>query len=290
MINRRDLFGMGLSATTAAALVSGIAKAADSDRQALRIVDTNVSLFEWPFRSLPLDQTSALVLKLRSLGIAQAWASSFEGLLHRDVASVNRRLAEACAGQAELTAIGTINPTLPGWEDDLSRCVQDHQMPGVRLFPNYHDYTLDDRRFISLLTRASDARLFVQIAVAMEDTRTQHKRVRARDVDLAPLGNVMARVEGARVQLLNAKPRVAEVPMLAKIPRLFFDTSRIDATDGVPGLVGRLPFGRVLFGSHAPLLVPEAALIRVHESGKLDNDGLSDVLARNAQRFLQEND
>ena len=47
-----------------------------SDRPVFRIVDTNVSLFRWPYPRLPLDETSALVDKVRSLGIACAWAGN----------------------------------------------------------------------------------------------------------------------------------------------------------------------------------------------------------------------
>jgi len=285
MLNRREALGISVSAVTATALVTRLTRAGEEDTQAFRIVDTNVSLFQWPFRRLPLDETDTLVAKLRSLGIAKAWAGSFEGLLHRDLTSVNARLAEACSSRPELIAVGSVNPVLPGWERDLGRCIDLHKMPGIRLYPNYHGYKLDDPRFLTLLKLAAAAKRFVQIAVALEDTRTQHELLRATDVDPAPLAGAMTRIPDARVQLLNFKPSSAQLETFAKIPNLFFDTSRVEGTDGVPELVKRLPDGRVLFGSHAPFLIPEAALIRVHESGQLDNEALGDLLAGNAERM-----
>ena len=105
-----------------------------------------------------------------------------------------------------------------------------------------------------------------------------------RDSD--PLPKLMSDHPGARVQLLNLRPRAAQIDLLAKIPGVYLDTSRVEGTDGVPALLGKMPAGRVLFGTHAPLLIPEAALIRTHESAILDEKVLRGLLAVNAQAFL----
>ena len=71
-----------------------------------------------------------------------------------------------------------------------------------------------------------------------------------------------------------------------KTPGVYFDAARVDGTDGVPLLVQSVPPGRVMFGSHAPFLIPEAALIRVHESAVLDEASLRAVLAENGEHFF----
>ena len=96
----------------------------------------------------------------------------------------------------------------------------------------------------------------------------------------------MAKVPGARVQLLNLRPGGSQLATLAKIPGLFFDTARADGTDGVASLLAATGPDRVLFGSHAPFLIPEAALIRVHESA-LDPGPLRAVLRDNAEALLK---
>jgi predicted TIM-barrel fold metal-dependent hydrolase len=285
MMNRRDVLGLAITAGAGSALLPATSQSKSDDSPPFRIVDTNINLFRWPFRRLPLDEVDLLVRKLRSLRIAQGWAGSFEGLLHRDLAGVNRRLAKACRKHPELTPIGSINPELPGWETDLQRCIDEHAMPGVRLHPNYHGYALDDPRFIGLLERATEAERFVQIASAMEDVRTQHPQARFPDVDLAPLAKAVARIPRARVQILNHRLRSPLLDQLAETSGVYFDTARVDSTDGVPKLVDAVSPGRVLFGTNAPFLIPEAALIRVHESGLLDEAALKAVLAGNADRF-----
>jgi predicted TIM-barrel fold metal-dependent hydrolase len=159
-------------------------------------------------------------------------------------------------------------------------------MPGVRLHPNYHGYSLDDARFVRLLEQATAARLFVQIAAGMEDVRTQHPLLRVPEVDLAPLVKILPGIPGVRVQILNVWPTGPRLEKLAEVPGLYFDTARAEGTDGVPNLVRRVPAGRVLFGTHAPFLIPEAALIRVHESGQLEEAELRSVLSGNADSFL----
>lgn len=288
-MKRRDVLGLALTALPSAACLtkSAAAEPAPVSRfSRTRIVDTNVSLFRWPFRRLPLDGTERLIAKLRSLGVEQAWAGNFEGLLHRDIAAVNQRLADECNHWLELVPIGSINPTLPSWERDLERCEQEFNMPGVRLHPNYHGYRLDDRRVTALLEQAAASSLFVQITVAMEDTRTQSVKFVVSDVDLAPLPKLLESIRSVRIQLLNHRLRGGQLKRLAAIPNLYFDTARVESTDGVPHLVDSTQSGRTLFGSHAPFLIPESAVIRAYESGLLNGPALRELLANNARRLM----
>lgn len=285
-INRRELLQLATVAGTVSLLGATSVSTAEPDEAVFRIVDTNVSLFHWPFRRLPLDETETLIKKLRSLGIVQAWAGSFEGVLHRDVAAVNQRLADECQRFEELIPIGTVNPNLPGWEHDLKQCIKKHKMPGIRLHPNYHGYTLEDARFARLLKLAASAGLLVQIAAAIEDIRTQPANLVVPDVDLTPLSGVMSRVPQAKVQILNNRPRPATLGSLAKTKGIYFDMARVEGTDGVPQLIQALPLERVLFGTHAPFLIPEAALIRTHESSLLSEDQLRALLTTNAEQVL----
>ena len=169
------------------------------------MIDVNVYLSHWPTRRLPQDDTPQLVRKLQESDVVQAWAGSFDGLLHKDIAAVNSRLAAACAneGTGLLLPFGSVNPTLPDWQDDLRRCAQEHKMQGIRLHPNYHGYTLDDPRFSELLDLADKAGLIVQIAIKMEDERTQHPLLRVEPVDVSPL-----------VSLLQDKPDLPIVLIL----------------------------------------------------------------------------
>ncbi len=282
MLTRRTAIKVAFTAGATATLTGAFVDA----NPPVGIIDSNISLFRWPFRRLPLDNATKLVSKLTSLGVHKALAGSFEGLLHRDIALVNQRLADECRPFKELDPIGCVNPALPDWERDLQRCKAELGMSGIRLFPNYHGYALDDDRFAKLLALAGEANLFVQIASAMEDGRTQHPDMQVPDVDLAPLALQLKAAPNVRVQILNHRLRGPLLQQLAALPNVYFATARVDGTDGVPVLTNAVPAGRVLYGSHAPFLIPEAAMIRVHESGQLSDDQLRAVYGGNAERFL----
>lgn len=279
-MQRRRFIQSSIAASSSVPIVS-----LGEDESFPGIIDTNVSLFRWPFRRLPLDETERLVAKLRTLGVTRALAGSFEGLFGEDLDLVNQRLAAACERFNELLPVGSVDPSRPGWEKVLARCIEEHGMPVVRLHPNRHDYSLDIPAFRSLLGRAADAGIPVQLAVTWEDARTHPELIAAPDTDLGPLAAAMRAVPAGRVQLLNLRPRESALASLGMIPNLVFDMARADGTDAVSRMIDAVGRERVLFGSHAPFLIPEAALVRVHESD-LPADELKKVLRENADRLL----
>lgn len=253
------------------------------------IVDTNVTLSRWPFRRLAGDETPDLVARLRKAGITQAWACSFDALLHRDIAAVNERLAAECRrhGASLLLPFGTVNPALPDWQEDLRRCVEVHKMRGLRLYPNYHGYALTHPAFAELLRLAAARGLVVQIAASMEDTRTQHPLVRVPVTDLTPLLALAQATPAVRIQLLNWWPalRGDKLTPFVAAPSIAFDIAMVEGVEGIPRLLQSLPAERVAFGSHAPFFVLEAALLKMRESG-LPASKTQPILTGTAQNLI----
>ncbi|HEY3838565.1 MAG TPA: amidohydrolase family protein [Bryobacteraceae bacterium] len=250
-------------------------------------IDTNVYLSRWPFRRLAGDEPAGLVSHLRAEGISEAWVGSFDGLLHRDIGGVNGRLADDCKkfGNGLLIPFGTVNPKLPDWQEDLRRCREVYRMPGIRLHPNYHGYSLADGEFAEVLRRASEGGMVVQLAVQMEDERTQHPLMRVAPVNLEPLAGIVRSMPSLRLVILNLGSGQSR-KQLAAAGQVFFDFAMVEHVGGVAELAAEVSRDRVVFGSHFPLYYLQSTMLKVREAGFSDTDAEA-VCVANARQILR---
>jgi predicted TIM-barrel fold metal-dependent hydrolase len=299
-INRRTFVKASL---ISAALPIGVAaasresQAAESPPATPEIIDTNVHLFDWPFRRLKYGRTDDLIAKLRKHRITTAWAGSFEAVLQKQLDLVNRRLADECKahGDGMLIPIGSVNPAWPDWLADLEQCHEQHRMPGVRLYPMYHGYGLDHPEFAHLVAEASSRQMLVQIVLRLEDERVHHPAVVVDTVDVSPLVGLLKELPEAKVQLINsAGPLLGKnVTALAKETTVTFDIAATEGNGGVGRLIegtnysyrGAIPIERLLFGSHAPFFPCESALLKLFES-PLSLEQLRLLMHANARRLI----
>ena len=223
---------------------------------------------------------------LRDHGVTQAWAGTYDALLHKDIAGANLRLVEECHkhGRGILVPFGAVNPSLPDWEEDLRRCADDHKMPGIRLHPNYHGYKLDDPKFDRLLALAEERSLIVQIAVGLEDERGHHRLVQVPDVVVTPLPAVLVKYPGVRVILLNSFRAVGGEKLLplATVNNVYAEIATIESLGGIAKVLEKTPLPRLLFGSGAPFYYLEAALLKLKESN-LSDAQLAAIRHQNAE-------
>jgi predicted TIM-barrel fold metal-dependent hydrolase len=256
------------------------------------LIDSNVYLSRWPFRRLPYDRTPRLAQMLRKEGVARAWTGSFDALLHRDISAVNVRLADECAaaGGGLLVPFGAVNPTLPDWEEDLRRCHEVHRMPGIRLHPDFHQYSLDDPRFNRLMELATTRRLIVQIALGMEDPRTRPPNAMFSTPHPGPLADLLPKMPGARVVLLNffrefGYNRVLLV-RLNGLPQVNFDMATVEGVDAVKEVLDSVGSIRLLFGSYAPYYNFDSSRLKLQES-ELSAGQLAAIRHGNASALMQ---
>lgn len=265
------------------------------------IIDTNVNLFEWPYRRLKYgDNTPALVAKLRRHGITQAWAGSFEALFHRNISAVNARLAEECRknGAGLLVPFGTVNFAFADWEEDLRRCHEVHKMPGIRIYPGYQYSPLTSPEFSRLIAAAGDRGMIVQIVGDMEDPRVHHPSFTAIDLDADALVAALKASPRTKVQLVHATDQLKGKKRTKVVDetQAVFDISRFEG-NGILARVlgadeplgslpdGRVPADRLLFGSHAPFFPVETSVIRLFES-PLGLPQMEAIMEGNARRLL----
>lgn len=276
-----------------AAAAAGVAATAKvtaqeaTEPRAASIVDTHVYVGRWPFRRLRADEPAALVEHLGKHHVVEAWAGSFEALLHDDMAGVNERLAETCREHTLLRPVGCVNPMLPDWEEELRRCHEQYDVAAIRLHPNYHRYNLGDEVFARLIKAAEERGLLVQIAALMEDIRTHHPLMVVPNVDLRPLAAQLKATPKLRVQVLNglSVATAAAIGGLKDMPNVHFDFAWLDAIRCVEDLIGLVGVERICFGSYSPMLYFESAVLKMRES-MLPPDAIRAICTENPRRLM----
>ena len=263
----------------------------DDSAEPSGFIDVNMNLSHWPFRRLPSDNLQNWLRWIRAHGVKQGWVGSFDGLLHKNMSSVNAHLFELCKRQDgnSLLPFGSINPMLPDWEEDLRRCIEEFHMPGIRLHPNYHGYTLENPAFIRLLQLAKERSLIVQLTLLMEDERMMHPRLRVPPVDPKPLLKVVPSIPGLRLILLNALStlRGDTLYQLLKSGEVYVEISMLEGVGGLDNILKTVPINRILFGSHAPYFYFESAALKLKESF-ITMDQKTAICISNAKTILKK--
>ena len=304
-IDRREFLKTSLLAGAAASL-SGSAAAAQNPKGASAapasgsapgIVDTNINLFDWPFRELKYSNTTALVAKLKKHRVIEAWAGSFEALLHKNIAGVNERLAAECRdkGAGMLRPFGTVNLAWPDWQEDVRRCHEELKMPGLRIYPGYQPFDLSHPDMKQLVTMVRERGLLLQVVFGMEDTRVHHPIINVGPVVAMPLVDLLKAEPAAKVQLLHFSGNIQGTDLRALMTQTSatIDISRWESNGILGRMIGtapgataaRVPVDRVLFGSHAPFFPLETAILKLVES-PVDQAQLHAIMQGNARRLL----
>ena len=263
------------------------------------IIDTNVNLFDWPFRALKYRDTKSLVAKLKKHRIIEAWAGSFEALLSKDMSGVNARLATECRehGPGFLIPFGSVNLAWPDWEEDVRRCHEIHKMPGLRIYPGYQPFDLDHPGMESLVRMTSERGLILQVVFGMEDPRVHHPIINVGPVSFAPLLKAIKSTPNAKVQLLHfsGSTKGDDLSQFMAQANTFMDISRLEGNGAVGRMVGlitglpsaRVPVDRIVFGSHAPYFPVETAILKLIES-PLAAQQLRAIMQGNTRRLLPQ--
>ena len=146
---------------------------------------------------------------------------------------------------------------------------------------------MQDACFAELLELASEHELLIQIAVKMEDERTQHPLLRVPDVDVEPLVGLAAKFPKLPIVLLNALRTVRGdvLDRLVTAGQIFVEHSMLEGVGGIQQLLRTVPVERLLFGSYFPFFYFESAQLKLRES-ELANFQIDAISGTNARRLM----
>jgi uncharacterized protein len=247
------------------------------------IVDINAFIGHWPFTPVCGD-LPAVRASLRALGVERICVSPLEAAWCRNPHLANAALVEAAAAFEDVWPVPVLDPTVATWRAELARAASHSRVRLVRLLPTYAPYSLTQAH--ALLEGLQEAGLGVLVQTRLEDPRSQHPLALAPDLPATEVADMAARYPELTVILGSA--RTAEVralrDRLLALPRFYADVSQADGLDAVRLLVEAGLGDKLLFGSHAPLFIPQAALARVVTD--LSDADAAAILGGNAARVL----
>ena len=235
------------------------------------IVDFCVYVGDWPTYELPYRTADGLLFLMDRCGIGAACVSLAGGMFAFDSREANERLAKAIDGHRDrLWPIGTLDPTVPTWREDLADGLARLNLAGFRLHPTYHGYSFDAPEVLDLAAVLADAGRPLFVALHVDEERFQHPAIRVPDVPMAGILRLICQAPATTIVLNNLKVEHALSLLEAELPlnRVYLDINYMDTPfDGLKVLVETNGVDRLVFGSQLPFLYPEAALMVMEHSG-----------------------
>lgn len=207
----------------------------------------------WPFHKVRYNTVAKIAELHKRCGIEGGLISSCEAIFYQDPYEAEVSLARELEGTGYRQAM-VLNPTLPGWKDDLRRAVEQLGIRAVRLVPGYHGYLLTDDVVSQVISSLQEYKLPLILTLRTEDNRTTWM-IKPRPI---PMDEVKAYLEkNPDIPTLIANIRLNEITALTELfearDNLFTDTSGFmkglfPVDDAYPMVKGQM-----VFGSNAPL-------------------------------------
>jgi hypothetical protein len=234
---------------------------------------------------------------MNHFGVDRAVISNLNGIYYKNTQAANEELHAEINSQRtfrdRFIPFAVINPIYSGWKADLHMSATELGMKGVRLYPQYHGYTLADPSCIELVKKARDLGLPVALSMRMVDSRPSswmdleiEKEWKLKDV--VP---ILKEVPDAKYILLNIANSMAlsdsEMELFRK-SELVMDTSGRSLTN-LGQHLRDFGTGKFAFGTHTPILDPVTALLRIEALRESEaNEDTKELLrSGNIQRILK---
>ena len=196
------------------------------------IYDANTWVGHWPFRSLPKRSAADLLKEMDKHGIAKALVGSLHGLLYKDAHEANHELvAEIKRRRDRLVPCAVLNPTYQGWHADLKQCREEFGMPVLRMFPDYHGYSLKDPCAAEMVEAAHALKMTVAFYFRVVDPRGRHLLDPGREVNAEDLTAFVRRWPKAKFLMLNFRNMMNGTRMDA--PACYYDLTHFMGASGL---------------------------------------------------------
>ncbi len=196
----------------------------------------------------------------------------------------NHIVYEAASKFSNIIPVPILDPTLPTWREELEQMLTQSRLGLVKLLPGYAPYNLTEAD--TLCGVLAEQKIGVIVQTRIDDPRHQHPLARTEDVPAEHIADLAERHPDLTV--IAGGPTTVAIRslrgQLLTLPNLYADVSQADGMDALLTMVREGLTHKLLFGSHAPLFVPHAAMARVVND--LAEEDAEAILGGNADRMF----
>ncbi len=230
----------------------------------MKRMDLNCYCGNWPFFRVRYNTVEKIAQLHSRCGIEGGFISAIEAIFYQDPYEAELQLAKQLEGTPYMHAM-TLNPTLPGWKDDLARAVRDLNIRAVRIMPGFHGYELSDPVLEEVCDFLRKYRLPLILTLRIRDERTSWMiaprtlPIEEIEVFLEKYKDIVTLIGCARV-----KETIALKEQFAARNNLFVDVSGFkDGNYVIETISENIGSEHLVYGSSAPLLEMQSTAILV---------------------------
>lgn len=217
-------------------------------------LDLNCLIGNWPFRKLYRNSLSDLQLIHEKYGVSGGYLASLDAIFYNDPYEADEEVASMIRN-TPYHFVATSNPQLSATLWDLEREFDKLHAAAVRLYPGYHQYSLQDPALVSLMNLLKERDKPVFLVMRMEDERLNYlMSPTAPAVD--DIVQFLDKFPQNKIVILNARyaELLALAPAIARHPAVFCDIAGLGhQLFVIEKLLQSIPASHICFGSGFPL-------------------------------------
>lgn len=260
------------------------------------LIDSNAYIGHWPFRYKRFNTCKTLLNeRMEEFGVDVSLISNMNGIFYKNTQKANEELYNEINSDKRFNdrfiPFAIINPIYNGWKDDFEICRQQYGMKGIRLYPKYHGYDLNNPNCIELVKMARDHGMPVAFTLRMVDSRTSSWNDIEKEWALRDVIPIIKEVPDARYMILNIANSTnldeEETTILKKTDAVLDTSGR--GMNNLVELIQTYGVEKFVFGTHSPTLDYCTGLLRIESlrTDEADQKAKEKMFSQNIMDHLE---
>ena len=245
----------------------------------MKRLDLNCYCGNWPFFRVRYNTVEKIAQLHKRCNIEGGFMSAMEAIFYQDPYEAELQLAKQLEGTPYMHAM-ILNPTIPGWKDDLARAVKDLNIQAIRLLPGFHGYELSDPVLDEVCDALRKYGLPLILTLRIRDERTSWMFI-PRNIPVEEIADFLTKYQDivTLIACARVKETIALKEHFSARDNLFVDVSGFkDGNYVIETISEEIGSKHIVYGSSAPLLEMQSTTIIV-DRAKLPEETRAEIFS-----------